>query len=180
MAWNNIKSGELVSHEPVESGAPGASLFIPVNLFAGETKKIKIHFAWYVPSSDVKHGKVDENKEGCDATTGCCFSTDQLGLGSIDTESVIYKPWYSSKFKTVEEVCSYWKDQYETLLKNSALFKEAFYASTLPPEVTEAVAANLSILKSPTVMRQYDGRFWCYEGSGDTWGCTTVLCKLFP
>lgn len=55
----------------------------------------------------------------------------------------------------------------------------------------DAVAANLSILKSPTVMRQADGRFWSWEGSGDRQGschgsCTHVLnyaqalCHLFP
>ena len=38
---------------------------------------------------------------------------------------------------------------------------------TLPPEVVEAVAANLAILKSPTVLRQADGRLWAWEGCGD-------------
>ena len=56
------------------------------------------------------------------------------------------------------------------------LFKEAFYSSSLPPEVMEAVAANLSILKSPTVMRQYDGRLWNFEGCGDSWGCCHGSC----
>lgn len=47
--------------------------------------------------------------------------------------------------------------------KNTQLFTDAFYDSTLPPEVKEAVAANLSILKSTTVLRQYDGRMWNWE-----------------
>ena len=45
-----------------------------------------------------------------------------------------------------------------------------------PPEVIEAIAANLTILKSPTVMRQYDGRLWNFEGCGDTWGCCHGSC----
>ena len=51
--------------------------------------------------------------------------------------------------------------------------------------------ANLSILKSPTVMRQHDGRLWCWEGNNDSSGschgtCTHVwnyvqaLPHLFP
>ncbi len=46
----------------------------------------------------------------------------------------------------------------------------------LPPEVMEAVAANLTILKSPTVMRQYDGRLWSFEGCGDNGGCCHGSC----
>jgi hypothetical protein len=56
------------------------------------------------------------------------------------------------------------------------LFTDAFYASTLPAEVTEAVAANLTILKSPTVLRQFDGRLWAWEGCGDSWGCCHGSC----
>jgi hypothetical protein len=47
---------------------------------------------------------------------------------------------------------------------------------TLPPEVIDAVAANLTILKSPTVMRQADGRLWCWEGCGDNSGCCHGSC----
>jgi uncharacterized protein (DUF608 family) len=72
--------------------------------------------------------------------------------------SYYYKPWYSGRFATVHDVTDYWQTHYDTLRHNSTLFQKAFYRSTLPPEVTEAIAANLSILKSPTVLRQTDGR----------------------
>ena len=51
--------------------------------------------------------------------------------------------------------------------RKSALFRDTFYDTTLPPAVVEAVAANLTILKSPTVLRQTDGRLWCFEGCSD-------------
>ena len=38
------------------------------------------------------------------------------------------------------------------------------------------MAANLTILKSPTVMRQADGRLWSWEGCGDSWGCCHGSC----
>lgn len=87
-----------------------------------------------------------------------------------------YKPWYASRFKNLDEVCKYWTLHYADLKKNSELFRDAFYASTLPSEVTEAVAANLTILKSPTVLRQFDGRLWGWEGCGDSWGCCAGSC----
>jgi len=56
------------------------------------------------------------------------------------------------------------------------MFRDAFYDSTLPAEVIEAAAANLTILKSPTVLRQTDGRMWCFEGCCDSRGCCHGSC----
>ena len=178
MAWNKIKSGDVTPVEPVESGAPGASLYVPIRLNPGQKKIVRIHLAWYVPNSDQKHGKEGEKKENCDPESGCCASPAQIGLGgnAQEPDAPFYKAWYTSKFKSVEEVCVFWKQQYNTLHKNSTLFRDAFYASTLPPEVIEAIASNLAILKSPTVLRQYDGRLWNFEGCGDTWGCCHGSC----
>jgi hypothetical protein len=38
------------------------------------------------------------------------------------------------------------------------------------------VAANLAILKTPTVLRQPDGRLWCWEGCSDDRGCCAGSC----
>lgn len=91
----------------------------------------------------------------------------------------------------MNEVIGYWDANQAMLEKNSRLFSDAFYSSSLPAEVLEAVAANLTILKSPTVLRQWDGRFWAWEGCQDSFGschgsCTHVwnyaqaLPHLFP
>ena len=42
--------------------------------------------------------------------------------------------------------------------------------------MVEAVAANLTILKSPTVLRQTDGRLWNWEGCSDANGCCAGSC----
>jgi len=42
--------------------------------------------------------------------------------------------------------------------------------------VIEAIAANLTILKSPTVLRQTDGRLWLWEGCNDSTGCCRGSC----
>jgi uncharacterized protein (DUF608 family) len=75
-----------------------------------------------------------------------------------------------------DEVAAYWTANYDDLHRKSELFRDSFYNTTLPPEVTEAVAANLTILKSPTVMRQYDGRMWNWEGCSDNSGCCAGSC----
>ena len=56
------------------------------------------------------------------------------------------------------------------------MFANTFYNSSLPSEVVEAVAANLTILKSPTVLRQKDGRLWAWEGCHDGSGCCHGSC----
>jgi uncharacterized protein (DUF608 family) len=175
MVWNTIKEGKTKTHPPVAEGAPGASLYVPFTLAPGQSKTICVMMAWYVPDTDLRAGKpAAHEKAGCD---DCCVDPQVAGLEKlIPNPSTFHKPWYSSKFKSIEEITQYWQSNYDTLYKNSALFKDAFYASTLPAAVTEAVAANLSILKSPTVLRQYDGRLWNYEGVNPGNGCCDGSC----
>lgn len=193
MAWNAVKNADVINNAPVEKDAPGASLYVPFTLLPGASKTIQLMFAWYTPDSELTFGGIGTRKENCDPASGCCNSPADIGLDKYDKDfdGKNYKPWYSNRFKNIEEVCSYWNNNYDDLKSKSTLFKDAFYKSTLPPEVIEAVAANLTILKSPTVMRQYDGRLWNWEGCGDAWGCchgscthvwnyTQAIAHLFP
>ena len=163
MAWKNVEEGTLMQNPPVAKDAPGASLYVPVNLGSHEEKTIRLMLAWYVPDSNIRLGKDPEGTPKCEPSSGCC-------------ESPWYQPWYSGKFKSVTEVTNYWNINYADLQKKSQLFTDAFYKSTLPPEVTEAIAANLTILKSPTVLRQRDGKLWAWEGCNDNSGCCEGSC----
>lgn len=176
MAWNTVRDGNTRATEPVEKDAPGASLFVPFTLQPGATKTVKLMMTWYVPISDWNVGEVVP-KESCSPEQGCCAAPEDLGVknGKKGT-SLNYQPWYSSRFANVQEVADYWRSNYNDLYKKTKLFTDAFYASTLPAEVIEAVAANLTIIKSPTVLRQYDGRLWSWEGSGDDGGCCHGSC----
>ncbi len=165
MTWNTISNCKTKSNPPVEEGASGASLYVPFTLKSGETKIIRLMMAWYVPNTNLKYGEDSKEKteEVCkDPNCSCNIS--------------FYKPWYSGKFAGINETVNYWMTNYNDLLKKSELFKEAFYASTLPSEVTEATAANLTILKSPVVLRQPDGSLWSWEGCGDNSGCCSGSC----
>lgn len=169
MLWKNIESCSMPHNPPSKDPVVGASIYVPFTLKPGEEKTITINFCWYNPGSDLSIGNVP----------------------GTDTKLPSYKPWYAGKFQNLNEVIGYWRENYSSLKKNSLLFKDAFYASTLPQEVIEAVAANLTILKSPTVLRQTDGRLWAWEGCADNEGschgsCTHVwnyaqaLSHLFP
>lgn len=165
LAWKTIENGEMKSNPPVEEGAPGASLFVPVNLAPGEYKTVRLMMSWYVPETGLRMGNDPEKteEEACEDADCSC-------------NQPFYKPWYSGKFKSINEVVNFWQTRYNELYEKSEKFKNAFYNSSLPPEVLEAVAANLTILKSPTVLRQTDGKLWNFEGCSDKNGCCHGSC----
>ncbi len=161
MAWKDAEEGACYDRPPVAEGqsAPGATLFVPFSLEAGASNTIRLRFAWYAGRTDLREGK------------------DPAGaaIASSQTE-VTYRPWYAARFSDIHEVTAYWKDHCDELRQKTERFSKCFYDSTLPPEVIEAVAANLTILKSPTVLRQSDGRLWAWEGCSDRSGCCSGSC----
>lgn len=163
MAWNNIEQSKVNRVAPLEKEAPGATLFVPVSLAPGEEKTVRLMFSWYVPNSNIRLGDDPKDTPKCDPTSGCCASP-------------FYQPWYSGKFKNILETANFWNSNYNDLKNKSLLFTDAFFGSTLPPEVLEAVSANLAILKSPTVLRQRDGKLWAWEGCTDNSGCCEGSC----
>jgi len=165
ITWETIIKGETRRKDPVEKGAQGGSIFIPFTLDPDETKVIRLMMAWYVPATNLKYGKDPEEKDKIVCTGSDCCSDDPF-----------FKPWYSERFKGIDEVVSYWKTNYNDLKNKTELFKNSFYKTTLPNEVIEAIAANLAILKSPTVLRQQNGKLWNWEGCNDNSGCCEGSC----
>lgn len=167
MAWNSILNHQAIARPPVPEKAPGASLFVPFRLRPGERKTVRLMFAWYVPQTDLRYGDDPEGTpeaKGCEGQERCCPTRKY------------HVPWYAGRFGSIEEVAEYWRSNYDELKSKSTIFRDTFYDTTLPPEVVEAISANLTILKSPTVQRQCDGRLWCFEGCSDNQGCCHGSC----
>jgi uncharacterized protein (DUF608 family) len=162
ITWQAIEDGKPRVTAPVESGAPGASLYVPFKLKPGEEKTIRLMMSWFVPETRLKTGE--------DPRTG------QADADVTASSSPYYKPWYTSKFGNIKDVVSYWLTNYNDLKHRTDQFTGTFYNSSLPPEVIEAIAANLTILKSPTVLRQPDGKLWAWEGCNDASGCCAGSC----
>ena len=158
LAWQDVAQGACYDRPPVEDGppSPGASLFVPFTLAPGALKTIVVELSWYVGSSALRIGSDSEDDEPPDERR--------------------YRPWYASRFSGIEPAAEHWRTHYAELRVQTKRFSDCFYDQTLPPEVIEAVAANLTILKSPTVMRQHDGRLWGWEGCGDDKGCCHGSC----
>ncbi|NQU75885.1 MAG: hypothetical protein HQ546_06185, partial [Planctomycetes bacterium] len=165
MLWNEIEAGLAVERAAVVQGdpSPGGSLYVPFTLSPGGERVIRVRLAWYVPKSNVS-----EPSEGAGVSASWCTCTGK--------DRPTYTPWYAGRFESINDITNYWGQNYVQLRKRSAQFSDCFYDTTLPAEVTEAVSANLAILKSPTVLRQDDGGLWGWEGCCDSDGCCHGSC----
>jgi uncharacterized protein (DUF608 family) len=171
LAWKNITEGSLRENPPVEGPCPGASLFVPFNLKPGQDKNISLLLAWYVPKTNLRIGK---DPQGAPPPTD--FSSNNNTTSQCCSTRRYHIPWYAEQYKSILDISGYWREHLQTLRQKSMTFRKAFYEMTLPDEVIEAVAANLTIIKSPTVRRQCDGRLWCWEGCSDARGCCFGSC----
>ncbi|WP_206098470.1 GH116 family glycosyl-hydrolase [Paenibacillus montanisoli] len=75
-----------------------------------------------------------------------------------------WKNYYATLFADSTESAAYVWNNYERLYRESHLFKETLFGSTLPDYVVDAIASNISILKSPTCLRLTDGTLYGFEG----------------
>lgn len=168
--WKNVCACNTPANPPAEPNLPsrGGSIYVPLRLEAGEERTVRVRLSWHVPLSNLRLGK-DPEAQGQEQ--GCCCKS-----GAPAPTLPTYRPWYARRFPTLEAVAEYWGKNYARLREESAAFSDCFYSSDLPPEVLEAVAANLTILKSPTVLRQEDGRLWAWEGCCDGVGCCHGSC----
>jgi len=173
MAWRDIEQGAAYDRQvPAEGKLPtGASLFVPFQIRPGEIKTLRLRLAWYAPRTRLRD-----------------VVPPVVGAG---TPSDYYRPWYAGRFAGIDELAAYWAAQYMDLRRRTERFSDCFFDSTLPPEAVEAAAANLSILKSSTVLRQADGRLWGWEGCDEdnaqgpgtcthVWNYAQSIAHLFP
>ena len=160
MAWKDVEQAACFERPPLTKGgpSPGATLFVPFRLTAGATRTVTLRLAWYVGQTNLRIGK------------------DPSGATPPAGAPGHYQPWYSGQFADLNALSEYWSARYAGLRRNAQRFSDCFQDTTLPPEVVEAVAANLTILKSPTVLRQADGRLWAWEGCNDSSGCCHGSC----
>jgi uncharacterized protein (DUF608 family) len=173
MAWRDVEQGASYERPvPDEGKKPtGASLYVPFHLVPGASRTIRVRLAWYSPRTRIR--------KALPPVTGA------------GTPSDYYQPWYGGRFASIEELSKFWGENYMDLRRRTERFSNCFFDTTLPPEAVEAAAANLGILKSPTVLRQADGRFYGWEGCDEdeaqgegtcthVWNYAQAVAHLFP
>jgi uncharacterized protein (DUF608 family) len=85
--------------------------------------------------------------------------------------------YYSTQWADAAAVTDYLMANRERLERETRLFQETFFASTLPGVILESVSSQMAILRSPTVFREANGTLhgWegCWPGGGSCEGTVT-------
>jgi len=87
-----------------------------------------------------------------------------------------WKNYYATRFENSFASAQYTLEHWKRLYAETLLFQQALYSSDLEAAALDAVAANLAVLKSPTVLRLEDGTFYGFEGCHTNAGCCEGSC----
>ena len=146
-----------------------------IRLEAGETKTLRFVISWNHPLNR-NTWKGEDSKRS---------DIDNQWLAKS------WKNYYALLWENSAKSASYALENWQRLYRATADFRDALFSSSLPQEVLDAVSANISVLKSPTVWRLEDGTLYGWEGVGEregscegscthVWGYAQALPFLFP
>jgi len=171
--WREVSSGTFTTNDGTNqidnAGRNGGSILLEGTLAPGKSCTHPIVIAWHFPNGYVQVGGV----------TSSDVSEAQQPVGCrtrAEGKPALWRPYYASVWKDAREVALYVEENYSSLRARTVGFKEAFFSSTLPPYVLDAVSSNLAILKSPTVLRLENGDIWGWEGCFPDAGCCHGSC----
>jgi len=84
--------------------------------------------------------------------------------------------FYATLWKDAWEVARYVAGNLSRLKSETLAFENAFFKSTLPGYILEAVSSQISTIRTNTCLRLEDGSFFGFEGCGDGLGCCPMNC----
>jgi uncharacterized protein (DUF608 family) len=171
--WREVSTGSFTenagSNQTETAGRNGGSILLEGSLAPGAAKTYPIVIAWYFPNCYLQAGGVHSGAASEPQGAAGCHT---LPSGSAP----LWRPYYASIWNDAREVAAYVEEHYADLRARTMAFKNAFFSSTLPSYVLDAVSANLAILKSPTVLRVENGDIWGWEGCFPDAGCCHGSC----
>ena len=118
-----------------------------VEVAPGESKTIRVALSWYTPNC---------SKYWISQNTALCEPPKDVPNKWLN--------YYATQWASAHDVAAEALKNWDRLNSGTLNFRNALTSSTLPAPVLDAVSANISILKSPTVLRLEDGTFYGFEG----------------
>ncbi|KYH39958.1 MAG: hypothetical protein AYL32_014020 [Candidatus Bathyarchaeota archaeon B26-2] len=150
---NIMKFWEVVTSRgdlPSESGSSDTgTVAVSLTLKPREEKSVTFIIAWHFPNFEHYWG----GKPG-----------------------VSWRNYYATLWKDAWDVARYVATNLDRLWRETKLFHDALFSSTLPAHVLDAVSSQLSTLKTNTCLRLEDGTFYGFEGCSNDSGCCEGSC----
>ncbi len=136
---------------------------VAMHLEPGETRREVFVIAWHFPNRYVNWG--------------------QTGFGIADTKSRFWLGVeYANRFHSAADVLRYVEDEFDRLVRETRLYRDTLYDTTLPYWFTDRVSAQAATLRTLTGMWLEDGSYHGFEGLvgavNGAWGRSTGCCPL--
>ncbi len=164
--WNEFREdGRLDPNrysEPSPDGrADVGSVAGSFELAPGTDQTVRFLLTWYLPNRPEQWNAMYTSSDD-----GCC---------SGDCVSMVQNQ-YATMFDGAWDVAAYVASEYDRLREDTYAFRDAFFDSSVPTHVLDAVSSQLSVARSTTCLWFDDGRFLGFEGCTDQQGCCEGTC----
>lgn len=142
--WNDFSKEKNINERIYDAQGryDTGTLIAEIVLYPNEKKTVKFVLSWNVPNN-YNYWNECKNDDG----------THKL-----------WKNYYATVFEDSVQTAVYSLQNWDDLYIRTLKFKKSLHETTLPKEIIDAASANLSVLKSPTVLRLEDGSFYGWEG----------------
>ncbi len=184
--WNDLNTPGPLKNRVYAGSEAGThnegALAAHLTLAPGESQRVRFVLSWSFPNSEnywkpPLNERIDLVEYGAEA--------------EIDPPPPTWKNYYATIWPDSLASAEYALVNWARLAAGTQKYHDALFASTLPVEAIDAISANISILKSPTVLRLEDGTFYGWEGCHPhegscegscthVWNYAQALPFLFP
>jgi non-lysosomal glucosylceramidase len=151
------ESRYVSKEQPGPHGSRVGGLGIMNDLGPGEEKVFEFILAWHFP----KRPRGWWEKK-CEKTSEPC--------------ECIMDNYYATRFTDAWNAASHLNRNLADLEAKSRTFHKALFEATLPAYVIDALASNITVIRSSTCFRVADGTFFAWEGCHDKVGCCDGTC----
>ncbi|MBQ7839349.1 MAG: hypothetical protein IJ390_02520 [Lachnospiraceae bacterium] len=163
--WREFASVEPLENRSYSEGIKNYKdtgiLCSSMEILPGEEKVFHFVITWNVPNCN-------------NFWSGLDISTSNIHYDVIDRTP--WKNYYATLFADSWATAAYALKENERLSRETDLFMDAIYGTTIPETALEAVTANIAVLRSPTCLRLEDGSFYGWEGCWNNVGSCEGTC----
>lgn len=135
------------------------SIGLRVTLMPGEKVKMPVLITWHFPWYEKYWGE----------PSGRCCSEE-------DCPRPKWKNYYATVWKDAWDVARYTVNNLKRLERETRLYHDALFSSTLPTYVLDAISSQTCVIKTATCIRLTDGTLYGWEGTSAKGGCCEGTC----